>query len=559
MKVSPVSKTSSDLLKESFLRIPRFQRPYDWGSDNLTDFWNDLVSRSVIDYFMGSLVLYRDGKESNVLYLVDGQQRMTTTVITLGALRDSLLKLEENDLAQGIQNYLQTKDVDNKDRFVLEHTPANKYFQNAVLLKAADADYPTGTHEDRNLAFARRFIGAQLRFHISHFPTKEKKVEAIKALRDKILALQYISIELDNEDDAYVIFETLNTRGKDLRVSDLVKNLFTRAIKAKVKGVDTAKEDWSGILHSFDSVKTPYDVDDFLLHYWLSKEAYVSKAKLFKAFKSATPQKDAKSRLADLKDAAAPYIAIAAPREAKWTKQETSIHSSLIAISTFRVAQAIPLVLAVMRLYRSGIIKIPQAATALRLIENFTFQFNAITQSRGGGGISAMYAKLAQTVTKCANGDKFAQLLKDMKAKFGERLPSEEEFDYPFAAKIYRSDFTRDRDLIRYMLGKIARVNGMNAAISTDELTIEHLSPQSTGARTWEPDDVGAIGNLLFVTGETNSKLDDKKFPEKAAIVAAEVPWAELSVKTAASWGKADIRARGYSLAEFGRETVWKL
>src|SRR6266496_4460721 len=226
MKVTPVSKTSSDLLKESFLRIPRFQRPYDWNNENLTDFWNDLISRAALDYFMGSLVLYQDGKENNVLYLVDGQQRTTTTVITLAVLRDELSGLGDDNLAQGVQNYLQTK-----------------------------------------------------------------------------------------------------------------------YIKAKVKGADLAKEEWSAIVTLFDSVKTPYEVDDFLLHYWLSKETYVSKAKLFKEFKAKTPQKEAKSRLEDLKDAAAAYISTVAPREAEWTKQEYEIRNSLSAISTFRVAQAIPLVL----------------------------------------------------------------------------------------------------------------------------------------------------------------------------------------------------------------------
>lgn len=261
----------------------------------------------------------------------------------------------------------------------------------------------------------------------------------------------------------------------------------------------------------------------------------------------------------DLKGASEAYITIAAPREAKWTKQEAEIRDSLVATSTFRVAQAIPLLLSIMRLYRSGVIRIPQVSASLRLIENFTFQFNAITQSRGGGGISAMYAKLAQTVSKCTSGDKFAQILKDMKAKFLERLPSEEEFDYPFASKLYRADFTRDRDLIRYMLGKLARSRGMSPAIALDDMTIEHITPQSVGKKTWEPDDVGAVGNLLFVTKETNAKLDDKPFAEKAGVIAAEAPWAGAAVTGAKKWMNADIKDRGYELAKFGRDTVWKL
>ena len=55
----------------------------------------------------------------------------------------------------------------------------------------------------------------------------KEKSKWLTKTRDVILELNIILITLDNEDDAYLIFETLNTRGKDLELSDLVKNLFT--------------------------------------------------------------------------------------------------------------------------------------------------------------------------------------------------------------------------------------------------------------------------------------------------------------------------------------------
>jgi hypothetical protein len=92
-----------------------------------------------------------------------------------------------------------------------------------------------------------------------------------------------------------------------------------------------------------------------------------------------------------------------------------------------------------------------------------------------------------------------------------------------------------------------------------DELTIEHLIPQSQGVITWSPQDVGALGNLLFVTKETNEKLDDKSFEAKLPIIKAEVPWAGDSVLKAKSWSTAQTRDRGFDLAKLGREKIWKL
>ena len=87
MKVTPVSRTLVDVLKGNFIRIPRFQRPYDWDRDNLIEFWSDLKDRADPEYFMGSLVSFGDQKEKNLVSLVDGQQRITTITIMLATIR----------------------------------------------------------------------------------------------------------------------------------------------------------------------------------------------------------------------------------------------------------------------------------------------------------------------------------------------------------------------------------------------------------------------------------------------------------------------------------------
>ena len=222
-----------------------------------------------------------------------------------------------------------------------------------------------------------------LNFEVDKLANKDEKVALLKEVRDRILSHQYISIELGNEDDAYIIFETLNTRGKDLRISDLVKNHFARSIEGKAKSDDPVRERWASINQQFDSVKTAYSVDDFILHYWLSKEGFVSQKLLFKEFKKATTKKNALQRLKDLESDAAIYTQVVAPHDSKWSKEESGLRDSLAAVGVFRVAQAIPLMLSVMRLYRKKVIKLAAAAHALRMIEVFTFQFNAITQSRG--------------------------------------------------------------------------------------------------------------------------------------------------------------------------------
>lgn len=77
-------------------------------------------------------------------------------------------------------------------------------------------------------------------------------IDRLKTIRNKILSLKLVFIQLDNEDDAYLIFETLNTRGKDLTTPDLVKNLLLKKVQSSNKTFDTAKIIWNKILEKFD-------------------------------------------------------------------------------------------------------------------------------------------------------------------------------------------------------------------------------------------------------------------------------------------------------------------
>lgn len=96
------------------------------------------------------------------------------------------------------------------------------------------------------------------------------KIKKLIQLRDSLLNLNLIFVILDSEDDAYLIFETLNTRGKDLAVTDLVKNHFTKLLKSK-GSVDAAKMKWSQILETIHNSSADISSDTFIYHFWASR------------------------------------------------------------------------------------------------------------------------------------------------------------------------------------------------------------------------------------------------------------------------------------------------
>src|SRR5258706_15960159 len=108
----------------------------------------------------------------------------------------------------------------------------------------------------------------------------QKKAENAKkkliGIRDAVLGLKVICVKLDNEDDAYIIFETLNTRGKDLSLADLVKNHITKHLKAKSASVDQPKIKWEKLLETLEGSSAQLEVDTFIHHFWLSRYDYLA-------------------------------------------------------------------------------------------------------------------------------------------------------------------------------------------------------------------------------------------------------------------------------------------
>ena len=310
MEITPVSRSLDEIFRSSFIKIPRFQRPYSWDRENISDFWNDLVSRADDEYFMGSTVLFRDGKEKNLFSVVDGQQRLTTITIALSLIRNALDEAGEPDLADGIQSLLERSDIDNKLRYVIEHEPKNKFYQNAIQKRRPDPKADANSNEEQALRAALTSIRTSLAADLEKV---DDTVSRLRTLRNRLLSLRFISIQLDDEDDAYMIFETLNTRGKDLRVSDLLKNHFTRLIKTKSKSHDVAKEKWQEVMTKLESVSPLIDPDTFFSHYWLAQEDYVSKANLFKSMRKVITASSAASRLDDIVYSSSIYTQAVAP------------------------------------------------------------------------------------------------------------------------------------------------------------------------------------------------------------------------------------------------------
>lgn len=555
MKVSSIDKDIKSILESGFYEIPRFQRPYSWEKDNVIEFWKDVTDETDDEYFIGSMVVFK--KQQSCFGIVDGQQRLTTLTLILSGVRDYLIDLKSKELARGIQGLITRNDIENKEQFILQTETSYPYFQSCIQSFDKKETMDSVTDEEKALKDAFSLLKNLIGEGLNNLESDDEKVSYLKNLRDQLIRLKVIFIELDNEDDAYIIFETLNTRGKDLQSSDLVKNHITKILKKQTEGLDRVRDKWKEILNNIQTSKIDIDINTFIYHYWLSKETYTTQKNLFKEFKKNVNKHNVSTHLDSLITESKYYRAIYEPSYLKWENEEYGLKKSLEALFIFRVKQPLPIVLAILSEYFSKKVNLKNTIKYLQYIEKFHFIHTAITSQRSSGGLSSYYAKKARELRHASNTQKKIEVLNNIKNKLSADKPTYEEFELSFIDLKYSDKYTKDKKLIQYILRKFD-TSWRQEPLEYDLMTIEHIESQSS--RNLSEDYKSSIGNLVLVTSEDNSdNLKNKCFSEKQEIFKRNYPHFDASILNSSQWTKKNIQERSKLLSKEAYDSIWSL
>lgn len=567
MKIESTDQDLRTMLSSAYYKIPRFQRPYSWDRENIQEFWEDVIQDNPQDYFIGSMVVYKDGKQR--YGVVDGQQRLTTITILLGVLRDKLALVGLNDLAEGIHGLIERRNIDNKPEFIVSTESSYPFFQDRIQKWGKPSLKIEALNEESSLQSAHAQLGQLVSDAISSVETdttlsterrKEAMSKKLVSIRDSLLNLKVILVKLEDEDDAYVIFETLNTRGKDLALADLVKNHLTKHIKAKNPSSDEVKIKWKQLLETIEGSSADLQTDAFIHHFWLSKYDYLPAKNLFKVLKKRITVSQASEFLDALLEDSTLYRSMNEPGYGKWAKEEKEIERALSALVTFRVAQQTPCVLSLLREYRiTKKLKKKHLEDAVVAIEKFHFLFTAVTSQRSSGGISGMYAALGRRIFEANDTHEAVKIIQELRQKLRDRIPKIAEFKALFPNIIFTDNVTKQKKLMKYILVGLQRQKSNSTTIDYDQMTIEHLTPQSLiGQQGYDDSIIGQIGNLLLVSEELNGKLKNKLFKEKRKILLDNGYELPKAIEEAAMWGQTEIQSRTDAIADEAYNEVWK-
>lgn len=224
------------------LNIPFSQRPYVWGNDEISRFWNDLMKvlkKQEEQHILNFFTLYNEEKTAS-LYIYDGQQRTITSQILLCSLaniyNDFYKQTKIEDFMAAHQE-IKEEYIVKKSRFGsnkgsknfkirFDSDDLNNFFEEYIINGAECVNIEEIKNETKtNLISTYTYFKQKINKFIESYVTIEEKSECLDALVNSLIS-GFIIVELrtKNKFIAERMFNTLNTTGKDLDIFYIIKN-----------------------------------------------------------------------------------------------------------------------------------------------------------------------------------------------------------------------------------------------------------------------------------------------------------------------------------------------
>jgi len=545
-----------DFLKKSpqFV-IPIYQRIYSWSEKECSQLWDDILrtgkDKTITAHFIGSVVyvekgLYSIANQSQLL-VIDGQQRLTTVTLLIEALARALGESEpvEGFSAKKLRDYFlidPREEGEKKYKLVLSQT--DEASLRALLVQGSEPR-DVSVRIKENFAFFTKKLDEE----------KNNLVAVCKGLEKLIV----VDISLDrDQDNPQLIFESLNSTGRELSQADLIRNFVLMRQEPQLQA-KLYSEYWRPMEIDFGQEGYVAYFDSFMRHYLTVKTGAIpNKDEVYEAFKKYAYSRevtDVETLVADIRNFAKYYCAMAIG-----TENEPELKMAFRDLRELKVDVAFPFLLEAYHDYDNNVISANELLEIVRLVESYVFR-------RAVCGIPTnSMNKTFATFSRDLKKDRY---IESIKAAFlllpsYRRFPDDEEFKRELKFKDVYNFRSRS-----YWLRRLENCD-RKERVSVDEFTIEHIMPQNENlSAEWQTelgDDWERIqktylhtpGNLTL-TGY-NSEYSDKPFLEKRNMKGgfAESPL-RLNTRVASKehWGEQEILERAETLSTQAID-VWR-
>lgn len=559
------------LADQSYVTVPSFQRNYSWEKANVEQFVEDIFDCADNDstHFWGPVVFLRVPKQKHHFQLIDGQQRVTTSIMMLALLRDVAYELEDKflppklpsspDLFVTFSNTLFIAPQMVKSKFTASYL-VDKFFQSHIYappVSPMGIKRPEVGIRGKGLSSADKRATSELRAaylllhkklteRLSKHTNEDSKKEDLYRIWSALTSnFEIHSLLLNDEDDAYTLFETLNARGLTLNPSDLLKTLSLRKIKdvGTEEDVMQALNEWDGMFENLGD----FDLSKFLRHYLLSiQDEKIQASAIYKKFRELIKDyglQGARKNLNELSVASATYGVILGNTE----HSDNELASAFERMNGYSETH---------RLFLLGLLQNTNNSEKqrhlTRAVESLSFRW--IVKGLNAQELESHYQRIVRKLS--SDPSSYEVVL----AEIAKICPSDIELD--------GSEWSTSVDLQKYLLRRIEEsLNG--AKHKWDKLNLEHLAPQNpaVGDDYWfqavskkDPDsenDRGydsycrSWGNVTLLEEKLNKSIQNNQWPIKLAGLSTNFGISKSGfqmneeIKNSKVWTKNEIEIRG--------------
>ncbi len=521
--------TLTKMLKASLqFRVPIYQRTYDWTKENMRQLFDDVVKagrdKKQRYHFIGAITCVpmrtRIG-EVEKYQLIDGQQRITSLMLLLRALKDAPNRIEATD---GKINQI-LFNTDEKDDGTTYHK--------MILLDDDDRAFReimrSGTaNKSSNIAANFRSIATWLRD------------EDADSIWYGIQSLSAVMIKIYEKDDAQAIFESMNSTGLNLSPTDMIQNYMLMA-KDPVWQKRVYNEYWLPMEKRFS--ENGREFDEFFRCYLMKEnKEFVSTSNVYREFKKHMAGRERDEEIREIERHSEYYAIMGAPSDSNH-----ELKREILNIWRQGANVANPLLLRIIADHDEGIVSREDAQRILQLVDSYLVRSHVCGTLKGGN-------KFFPDLIKRIDEKRYTKSIEEalVPKAVTRRFPSDETF----GNQLEHFPLYMSRAVCKYVLFRLE--NGRSKEqMDWDDIEIEHIMPQAL-SDTWKSD-LGAgwrdlhekyihtIGNLTLTA--YNQELGNKKFAKKREIYRKSRILMNRYIADTEKWTGDEIRRRAKLLA----------
>lgn len=531
--------------------IPKFQRDYSWDSEQWDDLWADIETmlNEGTDHYMGYLVLQTSNTKSTII--IDGQQRFTTiTLIILSAIK-SIQKLankglEVDDNKKRIETLMSTY-VGNIDPISLEYDNIlilnrnnNAYYKDYIV-KLGDLKLRNTSYTEKLMKKCFEWFEQKIN---GKYSTGREYAQFIETIVEN---LYFTIIKVNDEMNAFRVFETLNARGVQLSSADLLKNYLFSLVdntSEHPERVNILEEKWTKLTTNVRAEKLP----DFIRYYWNSKNKTVRSNDLFKVLRNNIKEDRSVFELInDMLAYSDIYMALKNESDDLWNERD-KVQEYVSLLNIFNLKQPISMLMAAYKyLSNEDFERVLCDAIVV------SFRYNVIC-GKNPNDIEKVFNDIA---IKISNNNTYDKNL------LSKIYVNDNEFTVSFINKVFPEN-ARNNKIIKYILGKYERFKGglRDVSIVSELDTIEHIYPQHPNEE-WHDDNLDSLiyrlGNMCLLEKKLNNNIGNKRYAEKVDVLNQSTFITTNSISSEyPEWVQQSIVDRQKQMAKCAK-TIWKI